>query len=100
MTGGVGVGWRMNGADEDGKSAEVATRLANDERERAIELINQAVSDGRLGWDEHTERSTQVYAATTRADLLPLLADLGGMRAAGPPQKVVAVGSKILRSET
>ena len=47
------------------------------ELRRVIEerLLRDAFAEGRLSPVEHEERLTQVYAATTYADLVPLLHD-------------------------
>lgn len=78
----------------------VPLRLSNDERERAVELLNRAVADGRLTWTEHAERVESVYAARITDDLRPLLADLGSAELvpmANGATEVSAVLSKIVR---
>jgi hypothetical protein len=80
-------------------STGVPVRLSNDDRERAVELLNQAVADGRLTWPEHAERVESVYAARVAPDLLPVLADLGpaGVAVNEGTSEVTAVFSKIVR---
>lgn len=51
-------------------------RIGTAERERAIALLHDAVGAGYLDLPEFEERSTRVYAARTRGDLRPVLADL------------------------
>ena len=78
----------------------VPLRLSNDDRERAVELLNRAVADGRLTWTEHAERVEAVYAARITDDLRPLLADIGGAEVVPMPSgttEVSAVLSKIVR---
>ena len=78
----------------------VPLRLSNDERERAVELLNKAVADGRLTWNEHAERVEAVYAARVTDDLRPLLADLGTadvVPMSSGTTEVAAVLSKIVR---
>lgn len=78
----------------------VPLRLSNDERERAVELLNRAVADGRLTWPEHAERVEAVYAARVTGDLRPLLSDLGAAEVVPLPDgatEVSAVLSKIVR---
>jgi hypothetical protein len=82
---------------------EVAVlRISDADREQAVVTLNDAVADGRLTWDEHAERVELALKARTRADLAPYLADLGkpAVRggSVGTPQRVVARGSKIIRS--
>ena len=86
----------VGGADE-----RLALRLSDDERDRAVALLNQAVADGRLTWVEHAERVEVVWASRTRAELEPVLADLGAgalAPAGGAVQEVSAVASKIIRA--
>jgi hypothetical protein len=76
-------------------------RISDADREQAVVALNDAVADGRLTWDEHAERVELVLKARTRAELAPYLADLGKLAVApsgGQPQRVVARGSKIIRS--
>jgi hypothetical protein len=80
-------------------------RLSNDEREQAVAVLNEAVADGRLTWEEHAERVDGVYKSRTRAELAPFLADLGTVdlrarRALAPVEggaRVEAFASKIIR---
>ena len=51
-------------------------RIGTAERERAVALLNDAVGAGYLDLQEFEERSSQVFAARTRGDLRPILADL------------------------
>lgn len=80
-------------------STEVSVRLSNDDRERAVELLNRAVADGRLSWTEHAERVEAVYGSRFDRELRPLLADLGpgGLAVNTGTHEVVAVFSKIVR---
>jgi hypothetical protein len=56
--------------------------LASDaERERVVEALRTHAADGRLDADELEQRLEGAYAARTRADLLPLVADLPGQPA-------------------
>lgn len=54
------------------------TRVGNPERERAIALLNNALTDGYLDIHEFEERATVVYAARTRGELSEVLAHLPG----------------------
>ena len=76
-------------------------RISDADREQAVVALNDAVADGRLTWEEHAERVELALRARTRAELAPHLADLGKpvvATSSGLPQKVVARGSKIIRS--
>jgi Domain of unknown function (DUF1707) len=51
-------------------------RTSDAERERVVEALRTHAGEGRLDADELEERLERAYAARTRADLVPLLADL------------------------
>ncbi|AZI59065.1 DUF1707 domain-containing protein [Nakamurella antarctica] len=53
-------------------------RVGNPERERAIELLNNALSDGYLEIHEFDERAAIVYAARTRGELARVVTNLPG----------------------
>ncbi|MFF5263675.1 DUF1707 domain-containing protein [Actinomadura viridis] len=65
-------------------------RASNAEREAVVEALRVASVEGRLTFEELTERSEKAYLAVTRGDLERILADLPGMGAPGaepaPPQ--------------
>ena len=67
-------------------------RVSDQEREQAVEVLNAAVADGRLTWEEHLTRVEVAYTAQVRDDLTPVLADLAVVVA---PQRVHAVASKV-----
>ena len=52
------------------------TRASDAEREETVTRLREAAADGRLTVEELTERIDAAYAATTRAELEPLTADL------------------------
>jgi uncharacterized protein DUF1707 len=60
------------------------TRASDDEREATVRRLQQAASEGRLTADELDGRLDAAYAATTRAELEPLTADLPGATAPAP----------------
>ncbi len=75
-------------------------RLSDQDRERAVAQLNEAVADGRLTWQEHTERVERAWLARTGDELVPCLVDLGRAAVARPGadvQRVVAMASKIVR---
>jgi hypothetical protein len=53
-------------------------RLSNDERERAVAVLQAHAAAGRLDDAELTSRVASAQAAITRGDLAPLFADLPG----------------------
>jgi Domain of unknown function (DUF1707) len=59
-------------------------RASDAERERVVELLRAHAAEGRLSADELEERLGAAYAAQTRADLRPLLADLPAASPARP----------------
>ncbi|RSM91763.1 DUF1707 and DUF2154 domain-containing protein [Kibdelosporangium aridum] len=80
-------------------SGDLMIRLSDEERFEAVRVLDAAVADGRITWDEHAERTDLVWAAKTKGDLVPQLADLGPVAAqAEPAQRVVATISKVIRT--
>lgn len=51
-------------------------RASDADRDRAASVLNEALAEGRLTAEEHSERLDSIYAARTQADLVPLLDDL------------------------
>ena len=51
-------------------------RCSEAEREQAIDVLRAAMTDGRLGLDEFSQRVDGAHAARTTADLLSLIDDL------------------------
>jgi hypothetical protein len=76
--------------EENGMSTDLAIREDNgadirasdSEREYVARIMQAAAAQGMLSLDEADERLAAVYAARTRADLVPLTVDLpdGGRR--------------------
>lgn len=59
-------------------------RLADRDREQAVQRLGQALAEGRLTMDEYDERVAAVLQARTASELAPQLADLpGGAPATG-----------------
>ncbi|MFB9931877.1 DUF1707 domain-containing protein [Amycolatopsis halotolerans] len=54
-------------------------RASDADRDRAVELLRQAVGDGLLGLDEFSDRVGVVLAAGTRGQMESVLADLPGL---------------------
>ena len=55
-------------------------RVSDAERESVAERLRRAHAEGRLDTTELEERVARCYAAKTRAELEPLVADLPGAR--------------------
>jgi Domain of unknown function (DUF1707)/Cell wall-active antibiotics response 4TMS YvqF len=70
-----------NCMDPQGFNANSRLRASDADRDSAAAVINNALSEGRLTVDEHSERLDAVYAAKTHAELVPLLEDLPGTHA-------------------
>ncbi len=51
-------------------------RASDADRDRAASVLNEALAEGRLTAEEHSERLDSIYAAKTQADIVPLLEDL------------------------
>ena len=51
-------------------------RISDTERDQAVRMLGEHMSDGRLDIDEYGERSAQVSTAKTRGELRALFADL------------------------
>jgi hypothetical protein len=72
-------------------------RASDADRERVAGLLREAFAEGRLSPVEHEERLSQVYAATTYADLVPVLHDLpvppGALAVPGAGQIVAVTGN-------
>ncbi|MFI0486072.1 DUF1707 domain-containing protein [Actinomadura sp. 9N215] len=71
--------------------APEAVRASDDEREAVVERLRIASVEGRLTFEELTERTEAAYAAVTRGDLEDITADLPGMGAPGAAPAPVQV---------
>ena len=63
-------------------------RMSDAEREQAAGELGEHYVQGRLTAEEHSERLDQIWAARTRAELVPIFQDLPGRYAPqpfGPP---------------
>jgi len=65
-------------------------RASDADRDRAASVLNEALAEGRLTADEHSERLDSIYAAKTQADLVPLLEDLPVPAASASPVPVTS----------
>ncbi len=57
-------------------------RISDADRDQAASILGNAMADGRLTAQEHSDRIDAVYVSKTHADLVPLVSDLPGGRAA------------------
>ena len=62
-------------------------RISDADRDRAASVLNNALAEGRLSPQEHSERLDAVFAAKTHDDIVPIVRDLPGASAelAAPP---------------
>lgn len=51
-------------------------RASDADRDRAATVVNEALAEGRLTAQEHSERLDSIYAAKTHAEIVPLIEDL------------------------
>ncbi|MGR8008544.1 DUF1707 SHOCT-like domain-containing protein [Streptomyces hypolithicus] len=58
--------------------AEPAIRASDADRDRIADILREAMAEGRLTAEEHSERIDSVYRAKTVAELEPLVQDLPG----------------------
>jgi hypothetical protein len=78
-------------------------RASDADRDTAASVINNALAEGRLTAEEHSDRLDGIYSAKTQAELVPLLEDLPAAGTvptpvpsqAGPPAKGMR-GSRIV----
>ncbi|MFF8842728.1 DUF1707 domain-containing protein [Streptomyces sp. NPDC015127] len=93
------------------REAGDALRASDADRDRIADILRDALAEGRLDAEEHSERIDAVYRAKTLGELEPLVRDLpaAGRRSgsdpyaqesgepAGPPENLVAVFSSSTR---
>jgi hypothetical protein len=62
--------------DPQGFNSNSRLRASDKDRDRAAAVLNDALAEGRLTPEEHSQRLDSIYAAKTHADLVPLIDDL------------------------
>jgi Domain of unknown function (DUF1707) len=67
-------------------------RASDADRDTAASVVSNAMAEGRLTAEEHSDRLDAIYSARTQADLLPLLEDLPATRTAAVAQRAPAAG--------
>ncbi len=65
-----------NCMDPQGFNTNSRLRASDADRDTAAAVINNALAEGRLTAEEHSERLDAIYASKTHAELVPLLEDL------------------------
>lgn len=70
-----------NCMDPLGFNANSRLRASDADRDSAAAVLNNALAEGRLTPEEHSDRLDAVFGARTHADLVPLLDDLPGQHA-------------------
>ena len=71
--------------DPQGFNTNSRLRASDADRDRAASVLNEALAQGRLTAEEHSERLDAVYAAKTHADIVPVIDDLPGTSAVAVP---------------
>ena len=72
-------------------------RASDADRDRAASVLNEALAEGRLTAEEHSQRLDSIYAARTHADIVPLIDDLPARSGFAPP--VLRPGSEVATAE-
>jgi hypothetical protein len=62
--------------DPQGFNTNSRLRASDADRDRAASMLNEAMAQGRLTAEEHSDRLDVVYAAKTHADIVPVIDDL------------------------
>lgn len=60
-------------------------RISDAERDRAASFLGDALAEGRITAQEHSERLDAILAARTHADIVPVVSDLPGASTALTP---------------
>ena len=71
--------------DPDDFRSNSRLRASDADRDRAAAMLNEALAEGRLTAEEHSQRLDSVYAARTHADIVPLIDDLPARSDFVPP---------------
>ncbi|MFD5023482.1 DUF1707 domain-containing protein [Streptomyces sp. NPDC058373] len=74
-------------------TAEADLRASDADRDRVADLLRDALAEGRLTAEEHSERIDGVYAARTLGELEPLVRDLPGARTSAAPAPAPGPGT-------
>jgi len=87
--------------DPQGFNTNSRLRASDADRDRAASMLNEAMAQGRLTAEEHSDRLDAVYAAKTHADIVPVIDDLPAASqavapAASPGPAAAATGSRLV----
>jgi len=74
-------------------------RASDQDRERAASVLNEALAEGRLTAEEHSERLDSIYAAKTHAELVPLLEDLPASSGTQSPAATSSTTTPVARRD-
>jgi hypothetical protein len=74
-------------------NANSRLRASDADRERAADVLNSALAEGRLSVAEHSERLDAIYQAKTQAEIVPLIDDLPSKSTAVSPAPETAVAT-------
>lgn len=66
-------------------AAEPDVRASDADRDRVADILREALAEGRLDTEEHSERIDAVYSAKTMGELEPLVRDLPQPRTTAAP---------------
>ncbi|MCT2591977.1 DUF1707 domain-containing protein [Streptomyces sp. N2-109] len=61
---------------EPGRAAAADVRASDGDRDRVADILREALAQGRLDAEEHSERIDAAYSAKTMGELQPLVRDL------------------------
>ena len=75
-------------------------RLSDDERQDALDVLEEHVRTGRLDIDEYGTRSAKVTAAKRVSELVPLFDDLPSPRPSALLNRVAAPGVPVMSGES
>ncbi|WP_314171879.1 DUF1707 SHOCT-like domain-containing protein [Streptomyces winkii] len=71
-----GTGPETRPAVKDAEAAAVSVRASDADRDRIADILREALAEGRLDAEEHSERIDVLYKAKTLGELEPLVRDL------------------------
>ena len=74
-------------------------RASDAERDAAAAVINNALAEGRLSAEEHSQRLDAIFSAKTHADLVPVLDDLPAPRGVRQDIARPEPGDAVIRSK-
>ena len=85
------LAWADNSRmDPEAFNTNSRLRASDADRDRAASVLNEALAEGRLTAEEHSERLDTIYAAKTHAEIVPVIDDLPAR--ADPAAQVAAPG--------